>query len=125
MDPASQAFKPDVRARRVKQAKARGVVLPDYLKDEVVGATNHVAAPLADDLVAALRLVGSLTEDEVQAQTDMIINQQQDAEGLVATFCHEDDGEVPCSILAVSQGGEEELEPSLFQELINGKIKPP
>ena len=72
--------------------------------------------------MAALRLVGSLTESEVQAQADVIINQQQEAEGLVATFCHEDDGEVPCSILAVSPG-EGELEPSLYEDLVCGRVK--
>ena len=50
---------------------------------------------LSSDLVAALRLVGSLTENEVQDKADIIINAQQEAEGLVATFCHEDDGDIP------------------------------
>ena len=77
VDPASQAFKPDVRARRIKQAKAKGVQLPEYLQNETTGAgVNSVNPPLADDLIAALRLVGALSEEEVQMQADTIINAQ-------------------------------------------------
>lgn len=67
VDPRSQAYKPDVRARRVKQAKGKGVQLPDYLQEEspaVVG--NVLGGGYTDDLMGALRLVGALTEDEVQ-----------------------------------------------------------
>ena len=31
VDPASQAYKPEVRARRIKAARAKGVQLPAYL----------------------------------------------------------------------------------------------
>ena len=56
---------------------------------------GHVGQGLADDLIAALRMVGSLSEEEVQDKTDIIINAQQESEGLIATFKHEDDGDVP------------------------------
>lgn len=43
VDPNSQAYKADVRARRIKQAKAKGVNLPAYLQEESPGAVGLVA----------------------------------------------------------------------------------
>lgn len=40
IDPASSVFKPDVRVRRIGQAKARGIQLPDYLQDEKPAAVG-------------------------------------------------------------------------------------
>ena len=49
---------------------------------------GHVGQSLAEDLVAALRMVGNLSELEVQDKADLIINAQQESEGLIASFCH-------------------------------------
>jgi hypothetical protein len=65
VNPASKAYKPDVRARRIEQAKKRGVVLPDHLADVNPAPINMVSPPqtIVDDLVGALRLVGHLSEE--------------------------------------------------------------
>jgi hypothetical protein len=64
VDPASKAFKPEVRARRIEAAKAKGVALPDYLQDEKGGALAAVQpGDLVQDLIGALRLVGGLQEE--------------------------------------------------------------
>ena len=67
VDPKSQAYKPDVRARRIQQAKKRGVQLPAYLQDENPGTLGMVGADdsMADTLAGALRLVGSFGEEWV------------------------------------------------------------
>lgn len=83
-----------------------------------------VGPSFAEDLVGALRLVGSFSEGEVQEHADRLINAQQEAEGLVATFCHEDDGEVPQSVFSVMDTGgpREDLGPSLVERLLEGMV---
>jgi hypothetical protein len=74
VNPASSVFKPEVRARRVKQAEAKGVTVPAYLKEAVPSQVGAAMPPfLLNGVEDALRMVGSLTEEEVQAQTDAII----------------------------------------------------
>lgn len=78
INPASQSYKPDVRARRLEQAKKRGVALPDYLQTSPPTGVNMVSPPttMVEDLMGALRMVGHLSEDQVQAQTDSILSAQ-------------------------------------------------
>lgn len=68
--------------------------LPAHLREEQPDAVGQVkgGSLLAEDLVGALRRVGALTEAQVQEQADLIINAQQEQEGLVATICHHSDG---------------------------------
>ncbi len=83
VDPKSQAYREDVRVRRIQAAKKKGVQLPDYLQEErparahsLVGKVEMDQA-LTEDLVGALRLVGSMGEDEVQQTVDTIIDAHQ------------------------------------------------
>lgn len=82
INPASPVYKEDVRARKISQAKKKGTQLPDYLQDEVPKKVNMVASVensgdggLAEDILGALRMVGSLSEDEVQGHLDRILNE--------------------------------------------------
>ena len=51
------------------------------------------SASVVEDLVGALRMVGCIREDDLQKHADAILDQMQQDEGLVATFCHQSDGE--------------------------------
>lgn len=76
IDPQSAAYKPDVRIRRIQQAKKKGAPLPAYLQDEEPGKVNMVRpdSTMIGDVQGALRLLGMLSEHEIQAQTDEIVN---------------------------------------------------
>lgn len=55
---------------------------------------------------------------------DHVINAQQESEGLVAAFCHEDDGVVPSGVFSLGPGGDEaaggRLAMPLHQQLMEG-----
>jgi hypothetical protein len=128
VNPNSTVFKPDVRQRRIETAKGKGIVLPDYLQNERVEAVNAVQEgerpSLTADLVGALRMIGHLREDQVQTQVDRITNEMQEREGaLVATICHQSDGECPTKVYSLAPGGEGlpvRLAPSLLEQLMEG-----
>lgn len=61
VDPANQAYKPEVRATRVAQVIKKGVSLPDYLKEDKPGAVGAVQdGLLVDNVMGALRLAGHI-----------------------------------------------------------------
>lgn len=73
--------------------------------------------------MGALRLVGSFSEGAAQQYVDQVINLQQEAEGLVASFCHVDDGDVPSGVFSVGPGDSvtgSQLTPPLHQQLMEG-----
>jgi hypothetical protein len=58
IDPKSKVYKPEVRQRRVAQARARGLKIPAELEiDDVPASTN-----LVSDLEAIVGLVGGAGE---------------------------------------------------------------
>ena len=74
-----------------------------------------------EDLVGALRLVGGLSEDEVQQHVDNILNAKQEQAGMVATFCHVSDGECPTNVFTVGPGGESAVvQPSTWERIMEG-----
>lgn len=79
IDPQSAVYKPDVRTRRIQQAVRKGVTLPAYLQDEQPSRIGMMGpdSTMVRDVQGALRLLGMLSEDEVQAQTDEIVNSHQ------------------------------------------------
>lgn len=87
---------------------------------------QHVAGGgdmgLAGDIMAALRLVGCLGEEEVQGHVDNILNVHQEREGLVATICHQSDGLNPSKVFSLVPGRAQEgrLEPSTWEQLMEG-----
>jgi hypothetical protein len=133
INPESPVYKEDVRVRKVGQAKSKGVDLPDYLKEErpkKKGGSVGMVAPnsgkdegLAEDILGALRMVGCLSEEEVQGHLDGILDAHQAREGLVATICHQSDGNEPTSIMSVGEGDHlvtPRLSPSTWDRLMEG-----
>ena len=132
VNPKSQAYREDVRVRRIQAAKKKGVQLPDYLQEErparahsLVGKLDMDQA-LTEDLVGALRLVGSMGEDEVQQTVDTIIDAHQQREGLVATIHHTSDGTCPTCVysLGAGDGGRiaPPVRPSTWDRLMEGYV---
>ena len=91
IDPASKVYKPEVRLRRVAQARARGIKIPAELDvDDKPSSTN-----LVSDLEAIVGLVGGAGEGK-EALVDQLLTLQQGKEGgLYTTISHHDDGDLP------------------------------
>ena len=106
-DPKSKHYKKEVHERRIAQAQAKGIKLPPEVLLPQEPAKINALAPgeeFVDDLVGALRLLGSLSEDDCQKYTDAVLEEQQRMDGLIATVVHESDGEVPSAVFSISEG---------------------
>lgn len=74
-----------------------------------------------EDLVGALRLVGCMTDREVDEEVDRIVNSFQEKEGMVATIQHRSDGVEPTRVYTVGPGGvANKLDPSRWEALMEG-----
>ncbi len=124
VDPASVAYKPEVRERRIRAAKRKGITLPDYLQDEdpKKGAVAAVQPGLAEDLVGALRMVPGLEDDEIEDFAGAIL----DGVGgphMVAQFQHESDGNTPQQVFSIGPGGDlQAIPPSTCDRLMQGWV---
>ena len=66
-NPKSKHYRKDVHKRRIEQAQNRGIKLPPELLLPAEPASIKAMAPggeFVEDLVGALRLLGSLSEEE-------------------------------------------------------------
>lgn len=74
-----------------------------------------------DDLIGALRLVGLMSDHEVEEEADRIVNGFQEREGMVATIQHRSDGTQPTTVYSVGPGNATtRLDPSMWEKLMEG-----
>jgi hypothetical protein len=116
IDPASKAYKPDVRAKRLADAQRRGVKIPqDILDMAPVPSYNAVIPGPVADLTGALKLAGNLDDAYVEQVVEAVLEiEQNNAGDHVNSVAHIADGEVNAVIAAV---GAEPEHRSLLDQL--------
>lgn len=67
-------------------------------------------------------MVGSLSEAEVQARVDTLLDAQQEMEGLVATVQHESDGAEPSSVYSLGASPPPRLPDTPLDRLLEGLL---
>ncbi len=117
INPASQAYHPDVRERRIQQARAKGIALgPEFTKLRPPATNGKAHNWMVGDLVGALSLCGLQAD---KGMIDRVLDMQQQQEGkTIAHLVHTSDGQVPTTIYSVNPG-HQRLPPSTLDVLLN------